>query len=57
MARGGGDLRHVIPSCHAHFTNQVTCRVALYNFLTDQGGDFGNATPSCHAHSPNTLTT
>jgi hypothetical protein len=31
MARGGGDLRHVIPSCHAHSTNQATCRVALYD--------------------------
>jgi hypothetical protein len=39
MARGGGDLRHAIPSCRAHSTNQVTCRVALYDFLTDQGGD------------------
>jgi hypothetical protein len=57
MARAGGDLRHVMPSCHAHSPNQVTYRVALYVFLTDQGGDFENATPSCLAHSPNKVTT
>jgi hypothetical protein len=57
MARAGGDLRHAMPSYHAHSPNQVTCRVALYVFLTEQGGDFGNATPSCLAHSLNKVTT
>jgi hypothetical protein len=34
--RTGGDFRHAMPSCLAHSPNQVTCRVALHIFLTEQ---------------------
>jgi hypothetical protein len=34
--RAGGDFGYAMPSCLAHSLNQVTRRVALHIFLTEQ---------------------